>query len=687
MKREVISYGGVSIALILLLLLCAGCSTGRNTAVTRAYHELTTRYNVYHNAEQAYHEILQEQARTFTDRYDSLLPLYPQEIPTGKQLPGGAFDGVVEKCSKAIWEHSITTKPRRDPTKRQTTQQRQWLQQEEFNPFLQNVWMLLGKAHLQNGDLEEALAVFSHISRIYRQNEAIVNESTIWMMRCYTELNRLYQAEKSARVLMTLSLPDHLQHLFEETYTGYLLQRSDHQAAIPWLKRVITHEKERSQKRRLHYLLGQLLQLTGEKEAAYQAFGRVKSLSTPFGLKLQATVSQLPLAPPERQSIIRRSLDKMKTNADNDQLQLIEQVLAGRGAAAVTDGVAGAGEQQQSFIVNDSLLRISLMHDSLYQEVYHAFMEGDTARVATTASLFARQFPESAWLPQLKEMQMLATNGLPPGSPPGAAWESLAESNLHRQTQNEPYFLADRQGPHLFLLAYERFSCNRNELLFATAAFNFSSFRLRTFDLSFLSFGTREALAVRSFQNYDDAHRYGEMLLNDSLFATTIPAGVMPVVISRENVERLQRRGSLDDYRSFQEIHMPSEPLRYLPVETAEENEINREEKEKKMVPLNPDRTTSEQMADDPIPAPVTSTERLTPAQLLEKLEQNAREAMKQSQEQSDSKSREEQLKERERLREDRIRQREKDLKERARRREEQLRQREKEREQKIRKR
>lgn len=686
MKRWIISYRGISSALIMLFFLCVACSTGRNNSLTRAYHELTTRYNVYYNAEQAYQKILEEQSRSFIDQFDSLLLLYPHVIPVDKQLPGGPFDLVVEKTSKAIREHSITAKPRRDPTKRLTAEQREWLQQDEFNPFLHNAWMLLGKAHLQNGDLEEALAVFSHIIRRYRHDEAIMNEAAIWMLRCYTEQNRLYQAEQSAQMLLMINLPDHLQQLFAETYTGYLLKRGDYRAAIPWLKRLIRNEKERSRKKREQYLLGQLLQHTGEQEEAYRAFEAVKGLSTPFDLQLQATVSQLPLAPREKEKKIRRALAKMKPLANEEQLRRIELALDGRAPESIPDRAAMAEKQPAALEVNDSLLRISGLHDSLYQVVYHAFMEGDTAKVITTASHFIKRFPESAWLPQLRQMQSLTQSGkLPPGSPPGAAWESLSESsNVKRESSVQP-FLAELQGPHLFLLAFERLHTDRNKLLFSTATFNFSRFRLRTFDLTFFPLGVREALAVSTFYSFDEACQYGEMLLSDSLFIASLPAGVIPIVISEENAGRLRRNGRLEDYLTFQESHLTSLPPRYLPAEVGRKNEKSSKKQHKKIVPLETDRTTEKQTDDASVEAPPLYKEQLTPDELRQKLEQNAREALKQSEEKGDTqKSREEQLKERERKREERIRQREKELKERARRREQLLREREKEREQKI---
>lgn len=687
MKPGIFSLRGISSALIVLFFLCTGCGTGRNTTLTRAYHELTTRYNVYYNAEQAYLEILEEQSRNVIDSYDSLLPLYPRVIPTEKQLPGGPFDGVVEKASKAIREHSVTAKPRRDPTKRVTAEKRQWLQQDEFNPFLHNVWMLLGKAHLQNGDLEMALATFTHISRINRHDEKVVQEAAILMMRCYTEQNRLYQAEQSARVLLTTNLPDNLQPLFDETYTDYLLKKGDYNASIPWLKRVISNEKVQSQKRRLSYLLGQLLQLTGEREAAYQAFDDVKGLSTPFDLQLQATMSQYTLALQSKQPKLKRALEKMRTAANEAQLTRIEETLESMNPTAIGDSSLLAETSQTALVVEDSLLIVAALHDSLYQKAYHAFMKGDTTMVLIVANQFIDQFPESAWLSQMKQMQgIVQSNRMPIDSPPGTAWESLTERNNSRGAQNEPLFIEDPLASHQFLLVYEKPAADRNMLLFSTAAFNFSRFRLRTHDLTFLPLGAREALVISNFHSYDDAYQYGVMLLSDSVFTAAVHHEVIPLVISKENSDRLRRNGKLDEYITFEKNHLTSKPLPSLLLKV-EENDFSSKEQQKKIVPLERDQSLLRQTEEETIAPPAGRTERLSPAELQQKLEQNASEAMKQSQGQNDSKSREEELKEREKLREERIRQREKELKERARKREEMLRKREKERDKKIRKR
>ncbi len=272
--------------------LVAGCSTKRNTAFTRAYHELTTRYNIYYNADKAYHDMLENQLKNREEDYTTLLPFYPTVAAHNKQLPGGPFDLVVEKTTQAIKEHSISAKPRRDPAQPQTPEFRQWLQQEEFNPFIHKAWLLLGKAHVLNGDYEDALAVFRQIQKLFKQNNNLLTETEIWMLRTYTEMGSDYDAENMLYALQSKTIASHLQELFRETTTARLIHKREYTTAIPWLKKIIEQEKNFTQKKRLQYLLGQIYTLQGDTTMAWQAFEDVKGLSTPAAINRQATLAQ-----------------------------------------------------------------------------------------------------------------------------------------------------------------------------------------------------------------------------------------------------------------------------------------------------------------------------------------------------------------------------------------------------------
>ena len=282
-KRAYLLWGLVYIAFF------SACSTQRNTTATRGYHELTTRYNIYFNAEERYREILRERGESFQENYDELLPFYPSHPNTERSSSGGPFDPVIEKTEKAIREHSITAKPRRDPAKAQSNEYRQWLRQEEFNPFLKNVWMLRGKSLLQNGDYEEALAIFSGILRQFNHDPDLIDEAEIWMLRTYTEMGRRYEAEQTIYLLESKKFPPQLEKLFTDHYTYYLIQQKEFLDALPQLEKVIALESDHLRKKRMQFLLGQIYLISGKKNKAYHAFEAVKGLRTPSEFALNAT--------------------------------------------------------------------------------------------------------------------------------------------------------------------------------------------------------------------------------------------------------------------------------------------------------------------------------------------------------------------------------------------------------------
>ncbi len=83
----------------------------------------------------------------------------------------------------------------------------------------------MGKAFVQNRDYEEALSVFGQILRLYKDDADVKFETEIWMLRIYTEMNRTYDADNMAYVLKLKTVPTHLNTIFTETYTLYLLHK------------------------------------------------------------------------------------------------------------------------------------------------------------------------------------------------------------------------------------------------------------------------------------------------------------------------------------------------------------------------------------------------------------------------------------------------------------------------------
>ena len=194
LKRYRISWMFV---IALMSVVFAGCSTQKNTKGTRAFHQFTTRYNVYFNANNAYTDGTKAIERAQQDDYTHLLPMFPISNHSNTSVATGDMEKTIEKCRKAIKNHSITKKPKRDPKKLGDPKYKEFLNQDEYVAGVRQAWITLGKAELHKGDFMGAVGTFSYIIKHYPNHPETTTEARLWMTRAYAEMGWLYEAEQA----------------------------------------------------------------------------------------------------------------------------------------------------------------------------------------------------------------------------------------------------------------------------------------------------------------------------------------------------------------------------------------------------------------------------------------------------------------------------------------------------------
>lgn len=310
------------LSIITSVFLILGCSTKKNTKTTRMYHEVNTRYNVYFNAWEAYKESLKQKEESQEDNLSRMLQVYPSNPEAlEKAESGGPFDVTVDKTTKAIKLHSITAKPARDPGKRKDKDYQQWLKNKEFNPFLKNAWLLLGKSEYQNNDYLLASSTFAYITRLYKNDPEVVMEARIWLARTYVAMDWLYEAEDVFHnIKLAGGISSDLEGEYAEIYADLLMKKKEYAEAIPYLEKAI--EKGNSsgkQKLRLKYLLGQTYAHLGNKEKAFAAFQSVQGMSTPYNYSFNAKIQQAAFVNAGNRQQILSQLEKMSKNSKNKE--------------------------------------------------------------------------------------------------------------------------------------------------------------------------------------------------------------------------------------------------------------------------------------------------------------------------------------------------------------------------------
>jgi tetratricopeptide (TPR) repeat protein len=255
----------------------------------------------------------------YRESYTETILLHPvSSLPKDKPNTGGAFDRAIEKGNKAIKLHSIQVKPERKPGWRNNPKLVAFYEREEYNPFLKRCWMMVGQGQFYNGDFLQASSTFSYISRHYATDPQTSAAAKIWQARCYAEMDWLYEAEDILRKLnLGAGIPPSESDAYAFTYASYLLKNQQPAEAAPYLEIALKSEKNKLQRSRMQYLLGQLYAGEGLDGLAYKAFGKVVAMNPPYELEFAARIRQTEVFPPAEAKRVIRMLEGMARQEKN----------------------------------------------------------------------------------------------------------------------------------------------------------------------------------------------------------------------------------------------------------------------------------------------------------------------------------------------------------------------------------
>ena len=292
--------------IVAVAVAIVSCSTQKNTAGSRFWHSFNARYNTYYNGQVAFSEGNLEKEKNNKDNYTELIPLYPVGNKASRDIGKSNYQRTVEKMEKAIQRHSIKEKGR------------------EKNPFLWRAWLLMGKAEFQMGQFEEAAATFSYMARLYQGEPLMSGLARAWLAKCYTELGWRYDAEDVIRNMSRDSMDFRAVKDWDYTYANYYIREADYQKAIPYLRKAIKHERRKVQRAREWFLLGQIENLIGNQQEAYNAFKRVVRLSPPYELEFNARIAQTEVMAKNNG---KQMISKLKRMArDDNNAEYLDQV-------------------------------------------------------------------------------------------------------------------------------------------------------------------------------------------------------------------------------------------------------------------------------------------------------------------------------------------------------------------------
>jgi tetratricopeptide (TPR) repeat protein len=251
-----------------------------------------------------------------SQNFDEMLPVFAFEYEQVAGLVSGEMQRAIDKGNKTVEKHSITIKPKRK--KNMTKEQREFYNKNEFNRFVDDAHLLMGKARIYMHEYNVAEDKFAFITTEYPK------ETSAYEAQAYQAIvlaqDRQYVKAEDLLVSLTRKkdIPHKLEPLLNEAFADLYIKQNKYQEAIPHLEKALKHAKGKNKKIRFHFILGQLYQKTNNNSKAVEHFSKVLKKNPPYLTAFSAEMAMASTYNPETQrGNIRKILEKALKNEQN----------------------------------------------------------------------------------------------------------------------------------------------------------------------------------------------------------------------------------------------------------------------------------------------------------------------------------------------------------------------------------
>jgi len=231
---------------------------------------MVSKYNVLFNGEQA---LLKAEASMKTqnkDDFDALLKIYPGRDEKGASAVKPDLEKAIEKGTKVITNHSMM------------------IENKQRNTYIDNAYLLIGKARFYDRDYMLALETFNYAIQEFR-TPSIRIEAELWAAKTETALGNFVAAkERFERIYSDRVLSKYINADVYASFAELEIDQDRYVNAYQLLSQAADKTKEKEEELRWLYICGQLQSSLGNDFEASQLFLKVIKKGPPYDLLFNA---------------------------------------------------------------------------------------------------------------------------------------------------------------------------------------------------------------------------------------------------------------------------------------------------------------------------------------------------------------------------------------------------------------
>jgi len=299
-----------------------------------------THYNYYFNANNKLNQVIERAKASFQDDYTRLLPFYSYTLE-GTAQQKNDIDSVIYKCTAGILLHDLR------------------------NDWIDNLYLLLGKAYMYRKDFDSATHTFQYLNYAYAPKDdgydvpigsnssntngvftiatkesknllkKIVthpqsrNESFIWQARNFVEQGELSDAAGLIEILRNdPNFPKRLNTELHEVIAYWFYHQNAYDSAAFHLTQALDEADGRKDKARWEFLIAQLYSLGGKNDLAVKFYNRAINHTVDPVMEVYARLNSLRINNAgKKESFIQDNLDDLLKMAKKDKYENYRDII------------------------------------------------------------------------------------------------------------------------------------------------------------------------------------------------------------------------------------------------------------------------------------------------------------------------------------------------------------------------